>query len=115
MGAFIMRREGSFRQTAKRQLDDSIHASRSLAERHGGVLPAYEGLLRQVLTRTNLLHPSDRAGDNRSLFNVGLLDLALHRGDWLRPIETWCPTTQNPWPQFASLAHHLLAHYPVPA
>jgi hypothetical protein len=68
-----MRREGSFRQTAKCQLDDSIHADRSLAARHGGVLPAYERLLWHVQTRTTLLHPSDRAGDNRNAFNSGLL------------------------------------------
>ena len=57
-----MRREGSFRKTAKQQLDDSIHAGRSLAARHAGALLAYERLLWQVQTRTNLLHPSDRAG-----------------------------------------------------
>src|SRR5262245_54786448 len=110
-----MRREGSFRQTAKRQLDDSIHAGRSLAARHGGVLPAYEPLLRHVQARTALLHPSDRAGDNRTSFNAGLLALALYHGDWLRPVEAWRPVQQNAWPLFASLAHHLLARYPVPA
>ena len=73
-----MRRAGSFRQTAKQQLDDSIHAGRSLAARHGRVLPAYERLLRHVQTRTTLLHPSDRAGDNRTGFNAGLLALALY-------------------------------------
>jgi hypothetical protein len=52
-----MRRQGSFRQTAKRQLDGSIHAGRSLARRHDGALPAYERLLRQVQARTDLLHP----------------------------------------------------------
>jgi hypothetical protein len=73
-----MRREGSFRQTAKQQLDDAIHAGRTLAARHRGVLPAYEGLLGYVQTRTTLLHPSDRAGDNRTGFNAGLLALALY-------------------------------------
>jgi hypothetical protein len=109
-----MRREGSFRQTAKQQLDDSIHAGRSLAARHGGVLPAYERVLWHVQTRTTLLHPSDRAGDNRNRFNAGLLALALYHGDWLRPVESWHPVKQNAWPQFSSLAQHLLARYPVP-
>ena len=99
-----MRREGSFHQTAKRQLDDSIHAGRSLASRHGGVLPAYERLLWRVQTRTTLLHPSDRAGDNRNGFNSGLLALALYHGDWLRTIESWRPVQQNAWPLFSSLA-----------
>ena len=96
-----MRTEGSFRQTAKRQLDDSIHAGRSLAARHAGVLPAYERLLRHVQTRTTLLQPSDRAGDNRNAFNSGLLALALYHGDWLRPVESWHPVRQNAWPQFS--------------
>jgi hypothetical protein len=103
-----------FRQAAKRQLDDSIHAGRSLAERPGGALPAYEQLLRHVQTRTTLLHPSDRAKDNRNLLNAGLLAVALHHADWLRPVETWFPARQNAWPLFSSLAHHLLARYPVP-
>jgi hypothetical protein len=115
MGAFTMRRDGSFRQTAKCQLDAAIHAGRSLAARHGGVLPAYERLLWHVQTRSNLLHPSDRAGDSRNAFNAGLLALALYHGDWLRPIETWRPMGQNRWPLFTSLAQHLLARYPVPA
>jgi hypothetical protein len=113
-GAFAVRREGSFRQTAKRQLDDSIHAGRALAERHDGALPAYERLLSQVQARSNLLHPSDRAGDNRNLLNAGLLALALHHADWLRPVEAWSPAGQSFWPLFTSLAHHLLALYPVP-
>ena len=109
-----MRTEGSFRQTAKQQLDDSIHAGRSLAARRGGVLPAYERLLWHVQTRTTLLHPSDRAGDNRTGFNSGLLALSLYHGDWLRPVESWRPVEQNAWPQFSSLAQHLLSRYPVP-
>jgi hypothetical protein len=110
-----MRRQGSFRTTAKRQLDDSIHAGRSLAGRFDGALPAYGRLLWQVQTRTNLLHPSDRARDSRNRLNAGLLALALHNADWLRPVETWFPARQNAWPLFTSLAHHLLARFPVPA
>jgi hypothetical protein len=108
-----MRRPGSFRQTAKHQLDDSIHAGRSLAGRHDGALPAYERLLWHVQARTTLRHPSDRAADSRNLLNAGLL--ALHHADWLRPVETWRPVKQNAWPQVSSLAQHLLACYAVPA
>ena len=79
------------------------------------MLPAYERLLRHVQTRTTLLHPSDRAGDNRNGLNGGLLALALHYADWLRPVETWFPPRQTAWPRFTALAHHLLALYPVPA
>jgi hypothetical protein len=114
MGAFIVRRPGSLRQSAKRQLDAFIHAGRLFAKGHEGAVAAYERLLGHVQTRTSLLHPSDRPGDNRQLFNIGLLDLALHHADWLRPVETWCPAAQNPWPLLSSLAQHLLALYPVP-
>jgi hypothetical protein len=113
-GAFTMRAEGLYRQSAKKELDDVIHAARSLARERYRVLPAYERLLWQVQTRSELLRPSDRAGDNRTLFNGGLLALALYHGDWLRPVETWQPRAENPWPVFHSLAQHLLARYPVP-
>jgi hypothetical protein len=111
----MMRRDGLFRETAKQQLDDAIHATRTIAQPYSGVPPAYERLVRHVLARSNLLHPSDRAGDNRIGFNAGLLALSLYYGDWLRPVETRNPAKQNPWPQFNALAQHLLARYPVPA
>ncbi|HZZ78008.1 MAG TPA: PcfJ domain-containing protein [Gemmataceae bacterium] len=109
-----MRRDGLFRQTAKQQLDQWIHAARRLAARHRDALPAYERLLWHVQAYTNLLHPSDRAKDNRAIVNAGLLDLALHHGDWIRNIELWHPARQNVWPLFSSLAQHLLARCPVP-
>jgi hypothetical protein len=109
-----MRREVSFRRNAKRLLDGSIHAARSLAGRHHGALPAYERLLRHVQTVTCLLRPTGRAMGGRTPLNTGLLALALHHADWLRPVEAWLPTTNNAWPQFTSLAHHLFARYPVP-
>jgi hypothetical protein len=45
----------------------------------------------------------------------GLLALAQHWRLWLRPVEEWGPRTHNTRRQFASLARHLLAEYPVPA
>jgi hypothetical protein len=109
-----MRREGSFRQDAKQQLDASIHAARSLAKGRNKALPAYECLLRHVQSRTSLLRPTDQVRDGRTLLNGGLLALALHHADWLRPVEAWLPTTDNAWPQFTSLAHHLFSRYPIP-
>ena len=44
----------------------------------------------------------------------GVLNLALHCKDWRRSPEEWCPSEDNPIPLFSSLAHHLLADYPVP-
>ena len=89
-----MRRDGLFRETAKLQLDDAIHATRTLAKRFNGVPLAYERLARHVLTRSNLLHPSDRAGDNRIGFNAGLLALSLYHGDWLRNSRAFSSSRQ---------------------
>jgi hypothetical protein len=108
-------REGSFRATSRRWLDDSIHAGYSIAARQPGALPAYERLLRHVRSRTTLLRPSDRAADNRNLLNAGLLTMSVHHADWLRPIEAWCPQPGSDWRSLTSLAHHLFATYPVPA
>lgn len=110
-----MRRFGSFRKTAKRELDESIHWHRFIARRHEGHLAALDRLLRTVRTQTELLHPSGRPGDNRNQLLCGLLALARHHADWLRPVETWMPPSQGRWPVFTSLAHHLFALYPVPA
>jgi hypothetical protein len=109
-----MRREGSFRQTGKQLLDAAIHAARSLAARYPEALPAYERLLRQIQSRTRLLHVSARPHDYRTPVHAGLLSLALHQADWLRPIETWLPTDAKAWRQLTALAHHLFARFPVP-
>jgi hypothetical protein len=111
-----MRGHGAFRQSGKQQLDDAIHAHRrALARHHIGALPAYEQLLRYVQTRTALLHPTNSPKDHRGKLNDGLVALALYHSDWLRSVETWVPTQQNCYPQFASLAQHLFARFPVPA
>lgn len=108
-----MRKEGAFRTTAKALLDGSIHAARSLAQRHGAC-EAYERLLYQVQRRTALVQPWSRPRANRTAINAGLLALALYHEDWLRPVEAWCPATAKAWPLFTSLAHHLFTRYPVP-
>lgn len=79
---------------------------------------AFERLLRQVRHRSNLLRPPGVVSrhDLSSYDGVlaGLLSLATVHEDWVRPIEDWEPAGGNPLPQFASLAWHLLAAYPVP-
>lgn len=49
---------------------------------------------------------------NRYAF--GVVMLARHYRDWVRPIESWVPQTQVPGDQFASLARHLLVPLGVP-
>lgn len=111
-----MHKECSFRLTSRQWVNDSIHAAFSLGGRRIGLREAYERLLRQVRLRTTLLRPAqDPRRLGRCTTNAGLFALALHHADWLRPVEAWLPPPSNPTPQFASLAHHLFALYPVPA
>jgi hypothetical protein len=72
-------------------------------------------LLRHVSGRCDLLsdHPvSERYG---STYVDGLVALARHSRNWVRPPADWKPQTHNCRRQFASLARHLFAEWPVPA
>ena len=44
-----------------------------------------------------------------------LATLSLYKSRWVRPIETWRPSSKNVAKQFASLCRHLFAKYPTPA
>jgi hypothetical protein len=48
-------------------------------------------------------------------YAVPLGNLASRRFHWIRPPETWRPTTHNVRRQFASLIRHLFARYDVPS
>jgi hypothetical protein len=111
-----MRGHGTFRRNGKRQLDQTIRVHRRwLAERYGLALLPYDRLQRHVQVQTALLRPSQSAKDHRNRIIDALLAIALYHSDWLRPVETWVPSHENAYPQFASLARHLFAKYPVPA
>lgn len=45
----------------------------------------------------------------------GIDYLVTHSCSWIHPLAMWTPKTHNTARQFASLARHLLARYPVPA
>ena len=47
-------------------------------------------------------------------YATGLLNLAIRRRQWLRPLARWPVPSHDHRSQFASLANHLLAEYPVP-
>lgn len=104
---------------AKAAIDRAIReALGTVAGRHPGARAAFERLLRHV-RRSDLLRPACGGGrpGARGLGEAvaGLLALATHHEGWLRPVEAWVPAGENRLPQFASLARHLLAAYPVPA
>lgn len=45
----------------------------------------------------------------------GIISFVAHYSKWIRPFADWQPGTRNADRQFASLARHLFAKYPVPA
>ena len=104
------------RERAKPLIDRSIR--KAIAKRHGKGRKIFLAMLAEVQLRSELLRPSRFPGrvDQAwlDLILQGLLALAEHRRDWCRPLECWTPTETNPIPLFSSLAHHLLAGYPVP-
>jgi hypothetical protein len=104
------------REHAKALIDRSIR--NALARTSGKPRKSFLQLLGEVRGRSHLLRPARFRGriDVAWLDAIlsGLLSLTQHRKDWLRSLETWSPEGLNPIPLFSSLAHHLLADYPVP-
>ncbi|QDV35805.1 PcfJ domain-containing protein [Tautonia plasticadhaerens] len=105
------------REFAKRLIDRAIHDS--LDEAVGAKSRrAFSHLLWNVQGRSDLLRPRRLAGraDAQASARLvsGLLALVECRRRWLRPLEGWEPAGVGPLPLFSSLAHHLLARYPVP-
>lgn len=106
------------------QLNDSDACC--LKQMHRGFVQAQSGeerealyrLLRQVDLHADLSYEGvmiPKLGDvpsNRYVY--GVMMLARHCEDWVRPVESWIPQTQVPADQFASLARHLLGPVGVP-
>jgi hypothetical protein len=112
-----MRKEQAFLRTAKSRSDDAIRASFAFSNSVPGFRAAYERLLAAVRGRTTLMRPG-RGPDSISRCvraNAGLLALARHFADWLRPVDPWAPPAGGHHAVFASLARHLFALYPLPA
>jgi hypothetical protein len=104
------------REFAKRAIDDAIRSA--LASRSRKSRRAFADLLWRVQYRSPLLRPADHAGhvDRDQLRNImnGLAALVEFRKEWLRPADVWEPNGSTLLQLFSSLAHHLLASYPVP-
>lgn len=79
---------------------------------------AFDHLLGNVQTRSELLRPSRYVGRGEAGCSEqvvgGLFALVEHRKHWLRSAEAWQPSGGTAGSMFSSLAHHLLANYPVP-
>ncbi len=104
------------REHAKAMIDRSIR--RALAPTYSKPRKTFLRLLTEIRGRSDLLRPARFQGR----IDLGWLDAILgailaltdYRRDWLRPVEAWEPAGSNPIRLFSSLAHHLLAEYPVP-
>jgi hypothetical protein len=109
----LSRRKNAAKAVIDRAIRDAFAA---IPGHHAATAAAFHRLLRQVRRRSNLLSPPGAGGryEQESYDDVlaGLLSLATF--DWIRPVEDWEPAGGNLRPQFASLAGHLLAAYPVP-
>jgi hypothetical protein len=111
-GSFAVIPSSTFREAAKRRLDASIHIARATLAAHPERLGAYDALVR-VVQRHGVLLARRCPGCGPDV-NVGLVELAAQALDWMRPVEAWRPSHPSPWVQFASLAEHLLARFPMP-
>ncbi len=82
------------------------------------VQQALRRLILHIEKYSDLLRPkraSKRYG--RDLDNThlgGMVQLAQHHEDWIRPVEDWRPKNHKGRLQFNALARHLLAKYDVP-
>jgi len=107
-----MSRRISLGEVAKRATDTSIHAAREVAAGFTGALAVYDRLHHEIRSRTELL--SRRATTHAWEVNRGLLAMALHHDDWLKPVESWSPPSAAGRVQLASLSEHLFARFPMP-
>jgi hypothetical protein len=100
-------------EALKERLDHRIHSSRNIARRVPGVLAAYDRIVSIARARTPMLARKSLRGGGPDV-NAALLAMALHRADWLSPVESWTTREEGTHAQLASLAEHLFARYPMP-
>ena len=88
----------------------SIHDSKA----DGDSRNALCALLLAVNDRADFAMESVTFGSHTYRYVDALIRLNDRRGQWIRPLDTWQPSTHNRDRQFSSLARHLFARYPVP-
>jgi hypothetical protein len=108
----------SRKNSANAEIDRAVRAALAAAGRDSRTRAAFERLLRHA-RHSHLLRPDTTGGRSGSRGSgeivAGLLALATHHREWIRPVEAWQEAGINTRPRFSSLAGHLLATYPVPA
>jgi hypothetical protein len=101
-----------FGEAVKRRLDLSVHLARAALAVCPQHLLAYDSLLAVVYRNSTLLARRGLSGGPD--VHAGIVQLATHAADWIRPVGTWRCPARSRWVQFASLAEHLLAHFAMP-
>lgn len=101
-----------FGEAAKCRLDASVHLARAALADSPQNLGAYDALRSAVHRNSTLLSRRGPSGGPDA--HAGVVQLAMHTADWVRPLEGWRCQERSPWVQFASLAEHLLARFPMP-
>lgn len=71
-------------------------------------------LLLHVHTVADFLEGETEFAGHTYHYVQALVRLNERRGQWIRPLDQWTPESHNPSKQFASLARHLVAAYPLP-
>ena len=83
------------RHTAKAAIDRPSVTARRIRRRRSARSVAFERLLRHVRRRPTSCARTGSAADvetkGQDEVLAGLLSLAAHHEDWLRPVETWEP------------------------
>jgi PcfJ-like protein len=106
------------RDAERRKIDAEIGAALREFDEQPERRAAFEDLLRCVRSNSELLKPAPGQGNTGWLAPVFLLrrlkNLAARRAHWIQPLAAWLPATDSTRLAFRSLAHHLLAFYPVP-
>lgn len=108
------------KNAAKAAIDCAIKAAlRSIPGHNSHARRTFERMLHIVRRRSTLLSPALSGGklETNGLRAVigGLLALASQTRYWRRELDEWVPDSGGEQAQFASLARHLVAIYPVPA
>jgi hypothetical protein len=80
----------------------------------GGAALSLQELLLKVYDDASFLLGEERFGNTATPYVEALIRIDERRGQWVRPLADWRPSTHNARRQFSSLVRHLLARYPVP-
>jgi PcfJ-like protein len=91
----------------------AFHASKSCPKARPALFRLLQHFGKHRLADIQRVIPQYGHHDHNTLIS-GLLALARHADQWLRPPEDWRPDTQNFRRRFASLARHLFARWAVP-